>query len=182
VALPDWGELHKNVVTLHPRAEFLQPELNAAVGVSNALDDGTGVFGDLPALTRKWKDFQRKVDRRDRRRAAGRFGRVDYGGLDGGDSDDESASQVAEGEKQLRKKDYLEGRRDCGRPLEEDLAETTEGGYALPFERCGRLPAPCPFPRALDLASLVCVPVHGHRWTNTLRALLVHLRAQVQWH
>jgi hypothetical protein len=102
-------------------------------------DTGTGVFGDLPRLDKKWHEFQRKVEIRDRRRAAGLFGEVDLAGLYG---DEESQAEVDEAEAHLRERKYLVGRRNCGGgesaancTLEEDMVAETAGGHTAPFER-----------------------------------------------
>lgn len=92
-------------------------------------DDGTGVFGDFPRLSRKWKKFNRELTRRERAKASGRFGSL-FAAILGGDDDDadETASEIAEMEEKLRERKYMEGRKELGDTLESVLG-------APPFER-----------------------------------------------
>ena len=98
-------------------------------------DDGTGVFGDLPRLEQKWKSYNRRLNLRDRRRAA-LFGGLLGGGKGSMDDlllDDETASEIAEQEEKLREKGYLSGRAQLGEALEAVFAERDD--LPSPFER-----------------------------------------------
>lgn len=85
-------------------------------------------------LDRKWRAFQRRVEVRDRRKAAGLFGKPsldDLPPLEEGETD----GDIANAEAQLRERKYLEGRQAlAGWTLEEELRDHVPG-FAAPFER-----------------------------------------------
>lgn len=89
----------------------------------------------VPRLDRKWRAFQRRVEIRDRRKAAGLFGKPNMDDLPPLGLDDETDGEIASAEAQLRDRKYLEDRQVLeGMTLEEELVENVEG-YAAPFER-----------------------------------------------
>lgn len=89
----------------------------------------------VPRLDRKWRAFQRRVEIRDRRKAAGLFGKPNMDDLPPLGVDDETDAEIANAEAQLRERKYLDGRQVLeGMTLEEELIENVEG-YAAPFER-----------------------------------------------
>ena len=77
-------------------------------------DDGTGVFGDLKRLDKKWRKYNNLVTARDRKRAAGLFGKVDLSDLVS-----ETASEVARETAAIREKKYLKDRIALQMSLEE---------------------------------------------------------------
>jgi len=89
----------------------------------------------LCRLDRKWRAFQRRVEVRDRRKAAGLFGKANMDDLPPLGVEDETDGEIANAEAQLRERKYLEDRQVLeGLTLEEELHENVEG-YAAPFER-----------------------------------------------